>query len=217
MDIKLLTTKLFVPPVRSELVSRPRLIDRLQKSIKGRVTLISAPAGFGKTTLINAWSVNLEQPVVWLSLDDMDNDLARFLAYFVASLQKVDKDIGLGVQKALQLSELPSVESLMTALINDIIAAECGSFVQVLDDYHVIQERSIHEAMTFLLENQPPQMHLIIATREEPPLPLSRLEAQGQASILRARDLHFNAGETSTFLNDLMKLDLSDYHYTRRV
>jgi len=172
------------------------------------VTLISAPAGFGKTTLVSEWVAGCERPAAWLSLDDGDNDPARFLTYLVAALQTIAQNIGAGVLGVLQSPQPPPIESILTALLNEITTVP-EDFVLILDDYHVIDSKAVDHALTFLLEHQPPQMHLVIATREDPDLPLARLRAQGQMTELRAADLRFTASEAAEFLNRVMGLNLS--------
>ena len=187
MATPLLRTKLYIPPPRPGLVPRPRLVERLDEGLRRglQLTLISAPAGYGKTTLVTGWLQGLERPVAWLSLDEGDNDPARFFTYPVSALQGVEESIGASVTAALRSPELPPLEALVTALIN-AVTAQPTAFVLVLDDYHAIGEMGIHEAMGFLLVHQPPQMHLVIATREDPPLPLPRLRAGGKMTELRA-------------------------------
>src|ERR687886_1504642 len=208
MSLNLLATKLFVPPARAHGVLRPRLFDRLQHGLQGKFTLISAPAGFGKTTLVSAWVAGCARPVAWLSLDERDNDPARFLTYLVAALQTIAPIVGAGVVGVLQSPQPPPTESLLTALLNDITTLP-DHFVLVLDDYHVIDAQAVDQALTFLLEHLPPRMHLVIATREDPQLPLARLRARGQLTELRAADLRFAAAEAAEFLNAVMGLRLS--------
>jgi LuxR family maltose regulon positive regulatory protein len=209
MTAVLLTTKLYVPPVRPELVARSRLVQRLQAGLRShRLTLISAPAGFGKTTLVTEWLQGLDCPVAWLSLDEGDNDPVRFFTYLVAALQGMEGSVGSTVQSLVQAAEPPPLESLVTALINDV-AARPTPFVLVLDDYHLIGGLAVHEAVGFMLEHQPPQRHLVIATREDPPLPLPRLRARGQMTELRASDLRFTAAEAAAFLRQTMGLNLT--------
>ena len=210
----LLKTKFYVPPIRPALVSRPRLVERLNAGLFGpgghfarALTLVSAPAGFGKTTLIREWLGGLDHPHTWLSLDEGDNDPARFFTYLVAALQGIDREIGLAAQAMSQAPQPPPPEALLTSLINDVTATP-DSFILVLDDYHLIQTLPIHQLLTFLLEHQPPQMHLVIGSREDPPLPLSRLRARGQMMDVRQADLRFTAEETADFLRRVMRLDL---------
>jgi LuxR family maltose regulon positive regulatory protein len=208
MATPLLTTKLHVPPTRLELVSRPRLLERLSADPKRKLTLVSAPAGYGKTTLVTEWLNSAEGPFSWLSLDDSDNDPARFLAYLVAALQKIDPRMGRSAEAMLLAPRPPAPESILTALINDITGGD-SPFALVLDDYHLISTLSIHQQLAFLVDHQPPQMHLVIATREDPPLPLSRWRARGQMLELRQADLRFTPEETAEFLGRVMGLDLS--------
>jgi LuxR family maltose regulon positive regulatory protein len=213
-----LTTKLYIPPTRPDLVSRPRLIERLNQWIDCKLTLVSAPAGFGKTTLVSEWLSGLKLPSTWLSLDEGDNDLARFLSYVITALQQVDpgpstgsgQALGQTTQALLQSPQPPAIETLLTPLINEIAALNT-SFAFVLDDYHAISLPAIHEALTFLLEHMPPPpgMHLVIATREDLPLSLARLRAQKHMMEIRAGDLRFTEEEATTFLNQTMGLSLT--------
>jgi LuxR family maltose regulon positive regulatory protein len=223
----ILQTKLYIPPIRPELVSRPRLIERLNAGLHRKLTLVSAPAGFGKTTLVSEWVAGCErlEPEVraaWLSLDKGDNDPTRFLAYLVAALQTIVASIGEGVLGVLHASQPqpPPTESILTALLNEITAVP-DHFVLVLDDYHAIDAKpvdastsvdvstSVDQALTFLLEHLPPQMHLVIATREDPNIPLARLRARGQLAELRVADLRFTPAEATDFLNQVVGLNLS--------
>ena len=217
----ILHTKLFIPPTRPELVSRPRLIEQLNEGLHRKLTLISAPAGFGKTTLVTEWLDNLrsdakketqiENRIAWLSLDEGDNDPARFLSYFIAALNQIegiDATFGKGALSMLQSPQPPPTEAILTSLINSV-AAIPDKIIIVLDDYHLIEAQPIHDALSFLLENIPLQMHPVIATREDPHLPLSRLRANDQLSELRATDLRFTSSEAAEFLNQVMDLDLS--------
>src|SRR5215207_352313 len=211
MALAILATKLYIPPSRPKVVIRPRLIEQLEAGhAPGRtagVTLISAPAGFGKTTLVSEWVAGCGRPVAWLSLDDGDNDPTRFLFYLVAALQTVAVNIGKEVSGMLQSAQPPQTESILTSLLNEITTIP-DHFVLVLDDYHVIDAKPVDQALTFLLEHQPPQMHLVIATREDPQLPLARLRARGQLTELRAADLCFTHSEAAEFLNRVMGLNL---------
>ena len=204
----ILQTKLYIPPIRPELVSRPRLIERLNAGLDRKLTLISAPAGFGKTTLVTEWLNRSEHRFTWLSLDEGDNDPARFFTYFVAALQKIDANVGQAAQAMLQAPQPPPPEALLTSLINDI-AASSSPFVLILDDYHLIDAPPIHQQLAFLLEHQPPSMHLGLVTRADPPLPLSRLRARSQMVEIRTDDLRFTTGEAALFLNQVMGLNLS--------
>jgi len=215
-----LTTKLHAPPARPGLVPRPHLTERLNRGLAGpgdsfvrRVTLICAPAGFGKTTLVTQWLSSAPRPFTWLSLDEGDNDPARFFTYLVAALQAVDATIGQGAQATLQARRQPPTEALLTDLINDI-AATPAPLALVLDDYHVIQTLSIHQQLSFLVEHQPPSLHLVIISREDPPLPLARLRARGHTAEIRQDDLRFGADETDDLLRRVMKLQLSPTEVT---
>ena len=210
MPNAILATKLYVPPPRADLVLRPRLVERLNEGLSSgrKLTLISASAGFGKTTLVSEWVAGFEQPVAWLSLDEGDDDPTRFLTYLVAALQTVAPSIGAGLLGVLQSRQPPPAESILTALLNEIITVP-DDFALVLDDYHVIDAKPVENALAFLLEHLPPQMHLVIATREDPHLPLARLRARGQLTELRAADLRFTSAEAAEFLNQVMGLNLS--------
>jgi LuxR family maltose regulon positive regulatory protein len=217
MATPLLTTKLYIPPIRPELVPRPRLIERLNMGLQGKLILISAPAGSGKTTLLSEWIAGCEPHigVAWVSLDERDNDPARFLAYLVAACrrcpsgsQKIQPNLGEGVLDALQSPRPPPVEDLLTPLLNQINSLP-DHLVLVLDDYHLITARPVHEALIFLLDHLPANMHLVIATRSDPPLPLARLRGRGQLTELRQTDLRFTLDEVTEFLNQVMGLALS--------
>jgi LuxR family maltose regulon positive regulatory protein len=210
MTTPLLTTKLYIPPPRPNLVPRPGLIERLDDgTVSGcKLTLISAPPGFGKTTLVTEWLGGVDRLRTWLSLDENDNDPARFFTYLVAALQRIDPSIGQNAQAMLRSPQPPPPELLFTSLINDI-AGISQPFIFVLDDYHLIHTLPIHEQLAFLLEHQPPQLHLVLATREDPPLPLSRLRARGQIVEVRQAELRFTAEETAEFLRWTMQLELS--------
>jgi LuxR family maltose regulon positive regulatory protein len=214
MAMPLLTTKLYIPPPLPNPVERPRLIERLNEGLHRKLTLVSAPAGFGKTTLLSEWLAGCEQPAAWLSLDESDNDPTRFLSYTIAALRTIEArqepvgNIAKGVLSALESPQPPPSEAILTTLINEI-ATIPDRIILVLDDYHLIQAQPIHDALTFLLRHLPPQMHLIMATREDPPLPLARLRARGQSTELRATDLRFTLSEAAEFLNQVMGLDLS--------
>src|SRR6266704_1090543 len=208
MPTPILATKLYIPPLRPNVVSRPRLLERLNEGLHRNLTLISAPAGFGKTTLVSEWVEGIERPTAWLSLDEGENDPARFLAYLVAALQTITANIGEGVLGMLQSSQPPPTEAILTALLNEITTLP-DHFVLVLDDYHAIDAKPIDQALTYLVEHLPPQMHLVIATREDPQLPLARLRAGGQLTELRVIDLRFTHSEAAAFLNQVMGLPLS--------
>ena len=207
----LLETKLYVPKWRPGLVPRPRLIDRLDQGAERKLTLVSVPAGFGKTTLLAEWLAATEageRPAAWVSLDQSDNDLTFFWAYFITALQTVQAGVGESALSLLHSPQPPPIETLLGTLLNEIGAIPHG-FVLVLDDYHLIEAQPVHDGVAFLLDHLPPQMHLIIASRADPPLPLSRLRGRGELAELRASDLRFTPDEAAAFLNEVMGLDLS--------
>ncbi len=204
----ILATKLYLPPLRPHVVSRPRLIERLNEGLHRKLTLIAAPAGFGKTTLVSAWVAGCDRQVAWLSLDAGENDPRLFLTYLVAALQTIAPTIGEGALGVLQSPQPPPSEAILTALFNEITTLP-DHFVLVLDDYHVIDAKAVDMALTYLVEHLPPQMHLVIATREDPQLPLARLRARSHLTELRAADLRFSASEAAAFLNQVMGLSLS--------
>ena len=207
MSMPILATKLNSPLLQPKVISRHRLIDRLNAGLHRKLTLISAPAGFGKTTLVSGWIANCGRSVAWLSLDKRDNDLNHFLAYLVAALQTIRTNFGEGVLEVLQGPPPVQTELLLTALLNEITNLS-NPFVFVLDDYHVIDSQSVNEALEFLLDHLPPQIHLVISTREDPILPLARLRARGQFTEIRASDLRFTITETAKFLKQGMSLSL---------
>ena len=231
MIATLLATKLYVPPLRGERVARPRLTGRLRLGRDRKLTLLSAPAGFGKTTLLSEW-IRAEggmasgspegcSAFAWLSIDAEDNDPVRFWTYFVAALRTIPflRVAGLGATTAETLHSIDSApvmasppwEVLLSVLVNEV--AEVGRpFVLVLDDFHLITEPQIHSGLTFLLENLPPAdqgMHLVVAGRADPPWPLARMRARGQVAEVRAADLRFTLEETASFFNDVAGLGLS--------
>lgn len=211
MSHVLLQTKLYHPRPRPALVPRPRLSEQLNAGLNGKLTLVTAPAGFGKTTLVSEWLHHPQFTVhdyCWLSLDEDDNDLVRFLAYLIAALQTAVSSIGETAARLLQSAQPPAAEAILTLLINDISRND-QPLILVLDDYHVIETTAIHRALTFLLDHLPPQLHLLITTRSDPALPLSRLRGRGQMVEIRANDLRFTLDEVQLFLNQVMGLALS--------
>ena len=208
MPTPILATKLYIPPLRPGVVIRPRLIERMNEGLLRKLTLIAAPAGFGKTTLVSEWVAGCQRPAAWLLLDEGDNDLARFLTYLVAALRTIAPDIGAGVLGVLQSPQPLPTASILTTLLNQITAIP-DHFVLVFDDYHVIDAKAVDYALTFLLDHLPPHMHLVIATRGDPPLPLARLRVGGHLVELRVTDLRFTHSEAAEFLNQGMGLNLS--------
>jgi LuxR family transcriptional regulator, maltose regulon positive regulatory protein len=226
----LLATKLFLPRVRGARVPRPQLLARLAAGTRLPLTLIAAPAGFGKTTLLADWltqlsieneklrtpidsdnfqfsMLNSQFNVAWLTLDAADNDPNTFLRYLIAALRRVVPSVGVLALALMEEAQPPPLATLLTTLINDL--AEVPQPVRLaLDDYHVITSPAVHEALAFLLEHLPPNLHLVIGSREDPPLPLARLRAHGQIAELRAADLRFTPAEVAVFLCDVWALSL---------
>jgi LuxR family maltose regulon positive regulatory protein len=216
VDEPLLQTKLYIPIIRSDpttkletrLIARPRLFQQLEEGLVGKLTLISAPAGFGKTTLVSSWLEYAELPAAWLSLDEDDNDFARFLTYFIAALKTIRPEAGTGVLSMLHSSPLPHSRTLLTLLINDLMTIS-EKLILVLDDYHVIQTETIDQALAFFIDHMPPQLHLVISSRVEPNLPLAKLRAKRQLNELRNTDLSFTREETIRFLEQVANLSLN--------
>lgn len=224
MSIPLLQTKLYAPPLRTKLIQRPLLTARLhsdqalhtpdnmaaERFAAGELyplTLIAAPAGFGKTTLVSEWIAQCQEPVAWLALDEDDNDVGRFLTYLLAALRtRGPADLGADVLALLQLPQPPPLRSLLTSLA-DALSTALPPCVLVLDDYHVINAQAIHDTILFLLEHAP-TLRWIITTRADPPLPLGRLRARQQLLELRTADLRFTPAETAQFFNDVMHIAL---------
>jgi LuxR family maltose regulon positive regulatory protein len=219
MTRTILQTKLFIPPVRPELIPRLRLLTKLNAGLHGKLTLVSAPAGFGKTSLIVEWvsgTLSTSDPQAsnaprfcWLSLDNDDNELARFFTYFIAALQMEEDSWGQAAISLLQSPQTPPPENIITLLINDLAFSPLRSpIILVLDDYHVIRNQAIHQALTFLLNNAPPDFQLAITTRSDPPLPLSQMRVRGEITEIREADLRFTVEETAAFLNQMPGVDL---------
>jgi LuxR family transcriptional regulator, maltose regulon positive regulatory protein len=204
----ILQTKLLIPPLRSRYVSRQRLLGKLNTGMAGKLIFISAPAGYGKTTLVTEWLQDTQTPAAWLSLDETDNDPARFTAYLIAALRQVQDGIGQAAESMLRAPQVPPAEIVLTALLNEITAIS-HPFMLILDDYHFIHTAAIHQQLTFLLERQPPQMHLVITTREDPLLPIPRLRARGQVLEVRQDELRFTTDESADFLQRVMGLTIS--------
>ena len=203
-------TKLYVPRRRGATVPRPRLSDRLSRGIDARLTLVSAPAGFGKTTLLAAWLASAPRPeglTAWLSLDQSDNDPTTFWAYVIAALQTVAPTMGTGSLNLIEAAQI-SLEPMLGAFLNELNALP-NDLVLVLDDYHVIDDRRVHDGMGFFVDRLPPNVHLVIASRADPPLPLARWRARGELVEIRAADLRFTSDEAAAYFNDVMALDLA--------
>ncbi len=211
-DTPLLATKLHVPRPRPHLVHRPRLFQRLQQGMERALTLISAPVGFGKSTLLSDWLASRAIPVAWLSLEPQDNEPVRFLSYLLAALQTYDPHLSTTRQVLHHPLQPPLMEAMLTLLINDLLKGRGTTqehFVLILDNYQVITDESIHHALSFLVDHLPSRMHLVLATREDPPLPLAQLRGRDDVLELRAIDLRFRPEEAATFLIEVMGLSLS--------
>lgn len=210
MAAPILATKLYVPPLRSKVVIRSRLLEQLNDGLTTgcTLTLVSAPAGFGKTTLVSEWIAGCEQPPAWLSLDEGDSDPARFITYLVKALQTIKAGIGDELLAMLQSPQPLQIESILTSLLNEVSTIPNSSLL-ILDDYHLIDSQLVDQSLAFLIKHQPPQMHLVITTREDPSLPLARLRARNQLTEIRAADLRFTDNEAAEFLNQVMGLDLT--------
>lgn len=204
----ILMTKLYIPERRPTNIPRSHLLEKLNEGLHRKFSLVSAPAGFGKTTLVCDWVRDVGRPVAWLSLDRSDDDSTRFLTYFIAAIQTVNSSIGNGLLSVLQSPQMPPITSILTTLLNEI-ATMPEKFVLVLDDYHVIDSAQIDTILNFLLDHIPPQMHMVITSREDPQLPIARLRARGQLTELRAADLRFTTHEATEFLSQTMGVKLS--------
>ncbi|MCP4165973.1 MAG: hypothetical protein GY759_08795, partial [Chloroflexi bacterium] len=212
----LLKTKLHIPHRRPDRVPRSLLIKQLNERIQRKLTLIAAPAGYGKTNLASEWTHSLQSEtaeatsnnrITWLSLEEADSEPIRFLSYVIAALQQVAPEIGVGALSLFEMAQSPPINTVLNELINDIAGLDYHIML-VLDDYHVISHPEIHEALIYLVEHQPHQMHLVITSREDPHLPLPRLRARGEMAEIRMHDLRFSLDETTQFFSHSMKLDL---------
>jgi len=210
VGLPLLATKLFVPRPRPDLVPRPRLLARLDAGLDaGRCSLLSAPAGAGKTSLLAAWLAQLDRPVAWVTLDERDQDVGQVLRYLVAALQTIAPECGRGALAWLDAPQSPPPEVVLAGLVNDLVALP-GPGLLVLDDYHLVRAPAVHAAVAFLVDNLPPTMHLVVASREDPPLPLPHLRAGNQLTEVRAADLAFSLEEAADFLGPGMGLRLAE-------
>ena len=210
MASPLLETKLYVPTLRRGLVTRQRLTERLSRGAESKLTLISAPAGFGKTTLLAEWLAAApagERSTAWLSLDPGDNQPTAFWTYLIAALETVAPGVGASALSLLQSPQPPPIETVLATLLNELGAVP-SDVVLVLNDYHLIDAQDLNDGMAFLLEHLPPRVHLVIATRADPALPLARLRARGELVEIRAADLRFTPDEAAAYLNESMGLDL---------
>ena len=208
----LLVTKLAIPPVRSDLVARPRLVNQLQSGIQRPLMLIAAPAGFGKTTLLSAWLEHAPMSAAWVSLESSDDDLICFWSYVFAALERAHPGSSTSALPLLQGSDtqqIPPMETILTVWINGLSAQAQEEVALILDDYHLITAPLIHRSVTYLVEHLPPRFHLVIVTRADPPLPLARLRTRGHLTEIRAADLRFTSEETTAFLTRTPGLPLS--------
>jgi LuxR family maltose regulon positive regulatory protein len=211
----LVETKLFIPVLRRGLVARPRLSERLSRAAESRLTLISAPAGFGKTTLLSAWLAStgvVKRSVAWVTFDESDSRPAVFWTYVISAFQRVVPEVGASVLPALQSAQ-PPIEAVLATMVNELSAVPSDVYL-VLDDYHLVDGGDIQAGMAFLLEHLPPQVHLVISTRADPALPLARLRARGQLVEIRAADLRFTPDEAAAYLNEVTGLGLSTHDIT---
>jgi LuxR family maltose regulon positive regulatory protein len=208
MDTLILPTKLFAPPLHPGWILRKRLIEQLNIGSQHKLTLVSAPAGYGKTTLISSWLHETNIPSSWLSLDEGDNDPIRFFQYFITSLQKIIPNLGMDLPGMLNVAQPPSFDELMNILINEI-TRQTTPFIVVLDDFHVISSQPAVDMVLFLLEHMPPNMHLVLLSRTDPPFPLSRLRVRNHLIDIRADQLRFTREEIAIFLNEIMRLRIS--------
>src|SRR6266542_2764041 len=205
----LLATKIGIPTIRPDLLPRSHLIGRLEQATSRDVVLVSTPAGFGKTTLLASWAKRTERPLTWLSLDPDDNDPERFWRYIVAAVDRVHNGIGEQALSLLNASAQPTPKANVTALLNEL-AARPHELVLVLDDYHLIVSLAVHDSLAFLLVHLSPNLHLVISSRSDPPIPLARFRARGQLAELRAADLRFSFEEAAAFLRRVWGLNLPE-------
>ena len=205
----LIATKLYLPKPRRGLVTRPRLLERLRHGSDSRLTLVSAPAGFGKTTLLADWLHKVpdaDRCVAWLSLDSADNEPSAFWTYVVTALQRVEPSVDLGALELIRSSPR-STDLMLTRVLNDVAAA-AREVWPVLDDYHVLDDQEIGRSMAFLLQHLPDHVHVVLSTRADPDLPLARWRARGELVEIRAADLRFTSDEAAAYLNEVTGLGL---------
>src|SRR5919202_1681882 len=209
--LPVLETKLYVPKPRRGALPRARLRERMDRAADVQLTLVSAPAGFGKTTLLADWLATIKvdgRAVAWLSLDQSDNHPAAFWMYVVAALQKVAPGAGQNAISLLQSPQPPPIETVLATLLNDLSNAS-RDVVLVLDDYHLVEASELRAGMAFFIDHLPPRLHLVIASRADPALPLARLRVRGELVEVRAADLRFTPEEAASYLNQGMGLDLT--------
>ncbi len=207
--LPLIRSKLYRPRITADLVPRPRLLERLDRAQGGPLTLVVAPAGYGKTTLVSTWLDTIDRPNAWLSLDENDSDPSLLLTYFLAATRTIFPDAGPGTEALLKATTLPPVPVLARTLNNDLDRLE-GEFVLVLDDYHLIRERAVHDLLSELLRHPPRGLHLVLASRKDPLLPLATLRAKSQVTEVRRQDLRFTKVETAAFLRQELGASVDD-------
>ncbi|MDG0792436.1 hypothetical protein OMP38_17305 [Cohnella ginsengisoli] len=205
---EVLTTKLEKPPSRQLMVDRNHLLDLLNRGQDKRLSLVSAPAGFGKTTVVSQWASICDRPVAWLSLDERDNDVIRFLTYVIEAIRIVFPNVGNGILISLRSPQLPQIDAVLSQFINELNTMQ-KAFTMVIDDYHLINNRSIEQGLRFLVAQMPSHMNLTIVSRDIPDLPLSKLRAKNQLMEIGVKDLRFTGIETVCFLNQVMGLSLT--------
>jgi len=205
----ILTTKLFIPPLRTDHLPRPDLVKKLEVMAAYPLTLISAAAGYGKTTILSEWVTFANVPAAWISLDSDDNDPAQFLRYIISALQTVRENFGQDLLESLHSGQSGLVGTYLIKLINQLANFQHHSFL-FFDDYHTITDQQVHDIVTFLVDHLPPQIHLVFASRVDPPWPLARYRARNQLYELRGKDLRFKQEEIMAFLNHSVGLNLSD-------
>jgi LuxR family maltose regulon positive regulatory protein len=208
MEIPLLTTKFNIPFPHQGIIPRPQLLKHLDAGREGGITLVSAPAGYGKTTLVSSWLNTIPTPAAWFSIDEGDNDLFRFLTYFATALQSRFPDTGESILIGVQSLQPPPTEHLLTTLLNEISDLQTN-FILILDDYHFIDSQPVHDALNFIIDHMPPHMHMVITGRIDPPLHLSRLRVNGLLNEIRAAELRFKLDEATTFLDQMSGLKIS--------
>jgi LuxR family maltose regulon positive regulatory protein len=214
LDSNLLSTKLFIPEPRQDYIIRPKLLDLLDGAISSKLILVAAPPGYGKTTLLSVWIKERDFPTAWLSIDPEDNDSSSFLRYLIEALHSISPKIGQVSLALLKSSQTSSAQEVLTALLNDLTQIEQDSTL-VLDDYHSIENQEVHDHLTYLLDHLPPRMHIVIASRSDPPLPISRLRSRNQLLEIRQADLRLSPEEADQFLQKTMGVDLSKEQVTQ--
>jgi len=209
---EVIATKVYQPHIKQKIVRRRRLIETLDRGFDGSVILVSAPAGFGKTTVISSWIEECRQATAWLSIDNGENDPAVFLIYLVAALQTIDDRIGETLSATLQASDSLNVRNVLARIINDLSAVE-DDVLLVIDDYHLITSTEVHDILMLLIDHMPPNMYIVISTREDPPLNLVRLRASGQLLEVRAKDLRFTLSEIEEFFGKVMDTNIAGMQF----